>query len=144
MGKDDEKYSKSVSAKLMFFGIFMICFLSTSMFALVAEPSGDARASLKRAGGNRGELETALRKVKGKDTEYLIAHASQYDLVNLTAEQVVENVTYACKVHQALPYLGRKMDDGLWRDWVLPHWVLDEVGRCHRRLSLRRHGMGCG
>ena len=55
----------------------------------------EVRGVLKHAGGNRDELESALRKVKGRDTGYLIAHASQYDLVNLTAEQIVENVTYA-------------------------------------------------
>jgi hypothetical protein len=84
------------------------------------------RAALNHAGGNRGELETALREVKGKDTEYLIAHASQYDLVNLTAQQIIENVTYARKVHEALPYLGEKLEYELWREWVLPQRVLDE------------------
>jgi len=74
------------------------------------------RDSLKQAGGNRSELESALRTVKGKDTEHLIANASQYDLVNLTCEQITENVTYARKVHQALPYLGKNLDDGLWRE----------------------------
>ena len=88
--------------------------------------SGDVRVALKHAGGNSIELESALHKVRGKDTEYLIAHASQYDLVNLTAEQIVENVTYSRKVHQALPYLGKKLDDNLWREWVLPQRVLDE------------------
>jgi hypothetical protein len=62
----------------------------------------------------------------GTDTEYLITHASQYDLVNLTTHQIVENVTYARKVHEALPYLGKKLDDSLWREWVLPHRILDE------------------
>jgi hypothetical protein len=86
----------------------------------------EVRGVLNHAGGNRDELETALRTVKGKDTEHLIANASQYDLVNLTCEQITENVTYARKVHQALPYLGRKLDDVLWRECVLPHRVLDE------------------
>lgn len=82
--------------------------------------------ALQHAGGNRSELETALRKVKGKDTEYLISHASQYDLVNLTAEMIIENITYARKVHAALPYLGEKLDDEMWREWVLPQRVLEE------------------
>jgi hypothetical protein len=84
------------------------------------------QARLECSGENRAELETALRKVKGKDTEYLISHASQYDLVNLTAEMIAENVTYARKVHVAWPYLGLKLDDELWRDWVLPSRVLEE------------------
>jgi len=89
--------------------------------------SGSRLAALEHSGGNRSELETALRKVKGKDTEYLIAHASQYDLVNLTAEQIVENITYARKVRdEAVPYLDDKLDEEMWREWVLPHRVLEE------------------
>lgn len=91
------------------------------------EPSGDLRAALERAGGNRAELEAALLEVKGKNTEYLIAHASQYDLVNLTSQQIIQNITYARKVHdEALPYLGEKLEYEMWREWVLPHRVLDE------------------
>jgi len=84
------------------------------------------QVALEHSGGNRPELETALSKTKGEDTEYLITHASQYNLVNLTAEMIVENITYARKVHVALPYLGEKLDDEMWREWVLPHRVLDE------------------
>ena len=71
--------------------------LLVSVGLMQAAESGGERLkdSLIRSGGNRAELESALRKVKGRDTGYLIAHASQYDLVNLTAEQIVENVTYA-------------------------------------------------
>ena len=82
--------------------------------------AGELRDALKHAGGNRSELKIAMSKVKGKDTEFLITGASQYDLVNLTAEQIIENVTYARKVHAALPYLGEKLEYELWRDWVLP------------------------
>ena len=59
-------------------------------------------------------------------TEYLLTHASQYYLVNLTAQQIIENITYARKGHVALPYLGKKIDDELWREWVLPQRVLEE------------------
>jgi hypothetical protein len=90
------------------------------------EPPDRLRMALKQSGGNRKELEAALRKVKGKDTEVLIANASQYDLVNLTAQQIIENVSYARKVHKALPYLGEKLRDDLWREWVLPYRVMDE------------------
>ena len=31
------------------------------------------------------------------------AHASQYDLVNMTSQQIVDSATYARRVHQALP-----------------------------------------
>ena len=96
------------------------------VFPAAAKMSDDVSAALKHAGANRSELETAMSKVKGKDTEYLLTHASQYDLVNLTSQQIIENITYARKVHVALPYLGKKIDDELWREWVLPQRVLDE------------------
>ncbi len=80
-----------------------------------ADSKRNLKLAFERSCGNRYELEIAMKKVKGKDTEYLITFASRYDLVNLTAEQIVENVTYARKVHEALPYLGKKLDDELWR-----------------------------
>jgi hypothetical protein len=115
----------------MKFGAIPTAILALFVLSTMAQAAdmgwpADVCGALIHAGGNRSELESALRKVKGKDTEHLIAHASQYDLVNLTCEQITENVTYARKVHQALPYLGKKLDDNLWREWVLPHRVLDE------------------
>ncbi|TAG10285.1 MAG: hypothetical protein EAZ42_04315 [Verrucomicrobia bacterium] len=101
--------------------ILMLFFIHTTSIL------GDhLQSALKNSGENRSELENALTKFRSEDTNDLIAHASQYDLVNLTAEQIVENVMYARKVHTALPYLGEKKDDELWREWVLPHRVLDE------------------
>ncbi len=40
------------------------------------------QSALKNSGENRSELENALTKFRGEDTNDLIAHASQYDLVN--------------------------------------------------------------
>jgi hypothetical protein len=107
-------------------GVAILFSMQAVVLSKATGQSGDLQEELNHAGGNRAELETVLRKGKGKDMEYLIARASQYDLVNLTADQIIENVTYARKVHVALPYLGGKLDEGLWREWVLPHRVLDE------------------
>lgn len=101
-------------------------FLGQSCLHAAGASEEALQVALKHSGENRDELETSLRKLKGKGTEYLISHANRYDLVNLTAEMVIENVTYARKVHVALPYLGEKLDDGMWREWVLPQRVLDE------------------
>jgi hypothetical protein len=114
-----------------------ICIATTLVsqicFAAEMVSKQSLQAVLERSGGNRIGLETALRKVKGKDTEYLISHANQYDLVNLTAGMIIENVTCARKVQVGLPYLGEKLDDGMWREWVLPHRVLDEdVDLCRK------------
>ena len=100
--------------------------LHSPLHAAKVEQSSELRMALKHSGGNRAELEVALRKIPGRDIEYLLAHASQYDLVNLTSQQIIENITYARKVHVALPYLGKKIDDEMWREWVLPQRVLDE------------------
>lgn len=108
----------------------MACVAATIIsHACLAAPATTKRsleAALERSGANRRELELALGKLDGEDTRYLITNASQYDLVNLTADMIIENVYYARKVHIALPYLGVKLDSILWRDWVLPNRVLEE------------------
>ena len=124
--KDGYKDYEIMKVKKPLFGILTLFVILTIELSAAVEPFGDVRVALRHAGGNRSELEAARREVKGKDTEYLITHASQYDLVNLTAQQIVENVTYARKVHVALPYLGEKLEYELWRDWVLAHRVLEE------------------
>lgn len=69
--------------KTSLFGIMALFAMHTLVLSAAEGPSGEVRAALKHVGGNHTELETALRAVMGKDTEYLISHASQYDLVNL-------------------------------------------------------------
>ena len=51
--------------------------------AAKVEQSTELRLALKHSKGNRAELEKALHTIPGRDTEYLLTHASQYDLVNL-------------------------------------------------------------
>lgn len=99
--------------------------MSLVLLASMQALGGD-KTNFERLGESRVELKTTLLEVKGDDTNYLISHASQYDLVNLTTEPVSENIIYARKVHVALPYLEGELDDTLWRDWVLPHRVLEE------------------
>lgn len=120
------KNHEIMKAERSLFRILTLFVMHTLVLSAGVEPSSEVQVALKHAGGNRNELKTALREVNGKDAEYLIAHASQYDLVNLTSQQIIENVTYARKVHAALPYLGGKLEYELWRDWVLPHRVLEE------------------
>lgn len=82
-------------------------------------------SSLVRAGENRSELEKALETLPSWEMEFLIQSARQYDLVNLTSEQLVENIVYARKVRN-LPYLDGKLDEEIWKNWVLPYRVLEE------------------
>lgn len=115
-----------MKTKRLLFGILISSVLLAPPLPAATETLGNLRAVLKHAGGNRIELETALREVTGKDTEYLIAHASQYDLVNLTVEQITENMTYARKLHVNQPYLGEKLNHEMWREWVVPLRVFEE------------------
>jgi transglutaminase-like putative cysteine protease len=110
--------------------LIAVCIATTLVsqicFAAEMVSKQSSQAALELSGGNRSELEAALLTVKSKDTEYLISHASQYDLVNLTSAMIIENMTYAHKVHVPLPYLVGKLDDEMWREWVLPSRVLEE------------------
>lgn len=110
----------------LIFDILIIFAMHAIMLVKAAEPSGDLHEVLSHAGGNRIELETALREAKGRDTEYLITHASQYDLVNLTADMIIRNVGYAREGDDDLLLTGEKPHGELWREWVLPSRVLDE------------------
>lgn len=112
--------------KNLWLGVGILFSMQTALFLKATEESDGLNEALNHVMVSRGELESSLRELKGKDTEYLISHAIVHDLVNLTADQMDDNITYARNVHVALPYLGEKLDEALWREWVLPHRVLDE------------------
>lgn len=95
-------------------------------FGVLAEP-GESGAVVNCEGGNRAQSETAIRGKIDEITKYLIGRASRCNpAASLTARHVAENASYARKVHTDLPYLGGRIDDELWREWVLPYRVLDE------------------
>lgn|GEM_PF-2479610 len=107
--------------------IFISILLVSKNCLVVAEVSQQKiYGGLYELGGKREDLLSILGDVEFNYTVYLSIHAADYDRVNLTAEMIAENVNYARKVHVALPYLGKKLNDDLWREWVLPHRVLEE------------------
>lgn len=63
---------KITKAKRSLFGILTLFVMHTLVLSAAADPSGYLHTALNHAGGNRSELETALRAAKGKDSEYLI------------------------------------------------------------------------
>ena len=93
---------------------------------LRANTSQTLEAALSAAGSNRPELEKALKQFPGRDMEHLISRARQYDLVNLTADYLAENLTYARKAYVEFKYSNKKYDYEMWRDYVLPYRVRDE------------------
>ncbi|MDD5262545.1 MAG: transglutaminase-like domain-containing protein [Methylacidiphilales bacterium] len=81
--------------------------------------------ALKRSGENRPQLEQALKETPGQEMELLIRGARQYDLVNITAEHLKDDIAYARKAREEMPW-GREIPDELWRNWVLPYRIADE------------------
>lgn len=93
-----------------------------------AKGLADRISALQRAGENRPELEKALaasRDTAAKEMELLISRASQYDLVNLTAEHLLDNVGYYQKAKKEMPW-ARSIPEAMWLEYVLPYRVADE------------------
>lgn len=90
--------------------------------------SAEVQSALERAGENRPELEKAItesRATAAKEMDLLISRASQYDLVNLTAEHLADNVSTALKTKQEMEW-GRSIPEEMWLEYVLPYRVADE------------------
>ena len=84
--------------------------------------------ALERAGGNRGELERALREAPEAQREgvrFLIAHMPQRDLESLSAEYLLENTASAYEALHAAPWGGRIPHDVFLND-VLPYASINE------------------
>ena len=86
--------------------------------------------ALARAGENRPELEKALAQSNTPEMRRLIAFAPPYDLVNITAEHLLNTVDYYFKAKAGMPWVGNKPDSGmeekLWTEYVLPYRIADE------------------
>lgn len=80
---------------------------------------------LEMAGENRRELEKALEAMPGKEVEFLLSRARQYDLANLTAAHLVHTVEYARRARKEMPW-GKFMPEDVWMEYVLPYRVADE------------------
>lgn len=80
---------------------------------------------LDRAGENRPELEKALQSPYAEEIRWLLERAPQFDLVNLTAAQLIENSSWAAKARHTFPWAS-KIPDPVWREYVLPWRVAEE------------------
>jgi hypothetical protein len=86
------------------------------------------QAALENAGQNRPELEKALAKSRdtgAMEMELLIALAPQIDLVNLTAQHLLNNVSYYQRVRREMPWAS-SIPEEYWLEYVLPYRVADE------------------
>jgi hypothetical protein len=84
-------------------------------------------AALEAAGDNRPELEKALNApaVNRKQLEILVANAPQYDLVNLTAEHLIHNISFCQRARREMSW-AQSIPDEMWFEYVLPYRVADE------------------
>ncbi|MDR1192433.1 MAG: transglutaminase domain-containing protein [Verrucomicrobiales bacterium] len=83
--------------------------------------------ALIRAGENRPELEQALAQSNTPEMKLLITSAPPYDLVNITAEHLLNTVNYYLKVKKETVWgNGKELDEKLWMEYVLPYRITDE------------------
>lgn len=80
---------------------------------------------LEKAGEIWGELDRVLVENGNWGTKCLSWHANQFNLANLTSGEVLDDITYARK-GRGSAYLAGTLSEQLWRNWVLPHRVLEE------------------
>lgn len=102
--------------------LLAILFTGTS----VAQSAQSLDQSLEFSGENRAQLEKALETIPGDDMEFLITTSRQYDLVNLTSEQLTDTLTYARRAYVEFPYIYRRIDHALWQAYVLPNRIIEE------------------
>ncbi len=113
--------------------------LAVAGFGWVAEAAAggvmELGEALERAGGNRAELEKALAGPHAAEVEFLVRRANQFDLVNLTADILNNHAGAAKRARQRLPW-GAKVDEAMWREWVLPYRMAEEDVEAWRGLFL--------
>ncbi|MEX2607019.1 MAG: transglutaminase-like domain-containing protein [Kiritimatiellia bacterium] len=82
--------------------------------------------ALEHAGDNRAELERALEAMPGRDMEHLVTRARQFDLVNLTSDLLISNLTLARRAFTESDLVRGRYGYEMWRDYVLPYRVMEE------------------
>ncbi len=90
--------------------------------------SDAAESRLAKAGGNRTELEKALRAVPAeqrKGMEFLITHMPDSDLSALSADFLIANHELAYKARSETPW-GKDIPEEIFFDHVLPYANIDE------------------
>jgi hypothetical protein len=118
----------------LLFAIVMFSWVGSLCFSQDPAPC-DLEARLVQAGENRAELEVALKQApqgQRADLEFLILHMPPSDLSSLSAEFLLEHLTYAHRAWASSPWKERISRD-LFRNEILPYASINE-----RRDSWRR------
>lgn len=96
--------------------------------------------ALERAGDNRAELEDAwirLPEPERRGLEFLVEHMPQGDLEALTADFLVEHVSYAYQAKRTAPW-AKRLDEALFLEYVLPYASINERRDAWRRDFFER------
>ena len=96
--------------------------------ALQATQDPEVEAALARAGDHRTELEAALTRVEGEEREgleFLLRHMPGGDLRTLSADFLVEHVTYAYRAWREAPW-SSDMPEQHFLENVLPYASINE------------------
>ena len=85
--------------------------------------------ALGKSGVNQGELIKALKAAKTpiqqKSVAYLISFMPERDLLQLSAEFILENVTWAIKARESFSW-AKAIPEAIFLNDVLPHAVINE------------------
>ncbi len=122
-------------------GMFLILSLTPSVSSAQANDRlASLKAALTQAGENRKELEKALWKVPEEQYEgmhFLVEHMPDPDLKTLKADFLLENVHYAYKVKDLVPW-GHKIPNEIFLNYVLPYGNVDEARDPWRKEFLEK------
>lgn len=86
-------------------------------------------SALELAGDNRPELDAALNGVdqaQKSGMQFLIENMPERDLKSLSAEFLIENVQYAYKAREEMPW-GKAIPEDIFLNDVLPYFNIDET-----------------
>ena len=118
---------------ILWFSVFALlvagCAGASSRTAAEPPPlSPQVQAALKRAGANKNELLTALKKAPAEQREgmeFLIANMPQPDLTALKADFLLENTANAYAVMKEVPW-GKDIPKAMFLNNVLPYASINE------------------
>lgn len=94
----------------------------------VANPDKDVEAALTKAGGNRPQLEKALKTAPAeqqKGVAFLIANMPDADLKSITADFLLTNTDLAYRARKETPW-GKDIPEDIFLNDVLPYANVDE------------------
>ncbi len=105
------------------------CFyISNFTYSQAAENTDQITSALKRAGGNREQIQTALDKAPATQKagmEFLVAHMPDKDLQSLSAKYLLTNLTLAYQAWDESPWKN-EVPESLFFNNVLPYANINE------------------